>query len=113
MKFVLKSARQFPVFLGEVLRISDNRVTDMRHMRTQLVRAAGNRFERKPGKPLRSCLHHSVISHCMACALLPMRRDTHERILFTFLLGEKRGYSTLARLWHARDQRPIDFARGA
>src|SRR5689334_23784245 len=34
MKLVLKSARQLPVFYGEILWVSDNRIANMRHVRT-------------------------------------------------------------------------------
>ena len=82
----------------------------MRHVRTQLVGTAGDRLERKPGKALRRRLNHRVVSHRMAGAFLPMRCNTHERILFALLLGKKSRNSALARLWHARDQRPVDLA---
>ena len=65
MQLGLDAAGQFPVLDLEVFRIPDDRVADMRHVRAQLVRAAGDRLERDPGKLLRRGLDHRVIRHGM------------------------------------------------
>src|SRR5262245_31189123 len=45
MKLVLKSARQLPVFFGEILWVSDNRIANMRHMRAELMGTASDWLE--------------------------------------------------------------------
>ena len=80
-------------------------------MRAQLMGAAGHRFQREPGELLRRGLDHGVIGHGMARALLAVAGDAHAGIAFELLLGEKRRDTSLPRLRHAGDQRPVDFAR--
>ncbi len=83
----------------------------MRHVRAQLVGAAGHRLEREPGHLTRGGVDHGVIGHRVARPLFAVARHAHERVVLAFLLGEERRDAALARLRHARDQRPVDFSR--
>ena len=49
----------------------------------------------------------------MACALLAMAGNAHERIVCPRLLDEEGRDASLARLGHAGDERPVDFSRRA
>src|SRR5262245_21070293 len=49
----------------------------------------------------------------MACALVAMLGDPHDRLLLALLLGQESRDAALRGLWHARDQRPVDLARRA
>src|SRR5690348_201771 len=42
-----------------VLGVPDDRMADRRHVRTQLVRAAGQRLELDPGRPVAGAVDHS------------------------------------------------------
>jgi hypothetical protein len=44
MQSVLQSARQFPILLREIFGITDDGVSDMRHVRAQLMGSAGDRL---------------------------------------------------------------------
>ena len=59
MQTVLHAARQLPVLLGEIFRIADDRMTDMRHVRPQLMGAAGHRLDREPGELARGGVDHA------------------------------------------------------
>src|SRR6516164_2433837 len=63
MQAVLHAARQLPVLLREIFRIAYYGMADMRHVRTQLMRAAGHRLEREPGELTRGGVDHGVIGH--------------------------------------------------
>lgn len=113
VQFVLNAARKFPVFDVEIFRVADDRVADMRHMRTQLMGAAGDRLERNPCHFLPCGFHHGVVGDSMNGVLLAMFGDAHEAVLLDFLLGEEGGNAPLLRLRYTGDQRPIDLARRA
>ena len=113
MQLVLDAAGQLPVLDVEIFRIADDRIADMRHVRAQLMGAAGDRLERKPGELLRRRLHHRVIGHGVHGVFLAVLGDAHEGILLDLLLGEISRDAALRRLRHADHQRPIDLARRA
>ena len=85
----------------------------MRHMRSQLMGAAGHRLERNPGQRTARSLHHRVISDGVARALLAVLRNAHEGFVLALFLGEESRNAALRQLRHAGDQRPIDFPRRA
>ncbi len=113
MQPVLQAARQRPVLLVEIFGIADDRMADMIHVRAQLMRAPGHRLQRHPGELVRRRLHHRIIGHRVARALVAMRGDAHDRIVLALLLGEIGRDAALLRLGHADHQRPIDLARRA
>ena len=104
---------KLPVLLLEIFRIADDRMSDMRHVGAQLMRTARDRLQRHPGERACRCLHHRVVGHRVAGALVAVLRDAHERILLALLLGEEGRDAPLARLRHAGGERPVDFPRRA
>src|SRR5438094_1184991 len=113
MQPVLHATRQLPVFACKIFGVADDRMADMRHMRAQLMGAAGHRLEREPGERGPGGVDDGVVGDRVACALLAMAGDPHHRFVLALLFGEKGGDAALPRLRHAGRQRPIDFARRA
>ena len=111
MEPVLHATGELPVLLRKIFGIADDGMADMRHVRAQLVGAAGHGLEREPGHVPGRGIEHGVIGHSVARALFAMPRDAHERIILGLLLGKKRGDAPLPRLRYACDQRPIDLPR--
>src|SRR5262249_58852183 len=105
------AAGQLLVLLRKIFRIAHDGMAYMRHVRAQLMRAAGHRLEREPGELARGGVDHGVIGHRVARPLFAVAGDAHERIVLPLLLGEKRGDAALARLWDAPDHGPADFPR--
>ena len=89
MQLVLHAARQLPVLHRKIFRIADDRMADMGHVSAKLMGAAGNRFERKPGEQRPRRIDDRVIGHGMACTLLAMAGDPHDRFVLAFFLGQK------------------------
>src|ERR1700724_3909513 len=110
MQPILNAARELPVFLGEIFRISYDRMSDVSHMCAQLVSSAGDRLERKPCQLTRGGIHHRVIGYGVASPFLAMARNAHDRIVLALFFCEESGNAPLARLGNARHERPIDFS---
>ena len=89
-------------------------MADMRHVRAQLMRAAGHRLERQPGERAR---RRSPPPHNRSPrGSRPPRHGCAMRMndfVLALLLGEKGRDAALPRLRHAGDQRPVDLARRA
>jgi hypothetical protein len=90
--------------------VTNNRMTDRRHVGAELVRSAGKRLKLDPGSPIASSIDN---------APLRLRRqsmlgvDVHLLAASSRLLRERRVDGALVRIRNANDDSPIDLARGS
>src|SRR5262245_55756319 len=109
MQPVFDPLRQVVVAL--VLLVAQNGVADDGHMSAQLMLAAGDRLERKPGDLLPGPVHHGVIGdRGLRHLLLAGPRFPHAVSLRACSFHQRGIDLALRRLRYALDQRPIDLA---
>src|SRR2546430_11354587 len=75
MQAVLPAAGPLATLLRKIFRIAHDGMADMRHVRAQLMGAAGYRLERQPSQLARGGVDHSVIWHRMAPPLFAGELD--------------------------------------
>ena len=96
--------------LPAIFAIADDRMADRRHVRAQLVRAAGQWLQLHPGGAIAGAFDHAVSA---ARGLAVLLVDVHLFAAGARLLAERQIDDAVVDRRHIDDQRPIDLARGA
>ena len=92
-----------------IFAIADDRMADRRHMRAKLVGAPGQWLKLDPGRAVPGPVYQPIARLRREAIFLI---DMHFLAARARLLGKRGVDQPLVRRRHARDQRPIDLARG-
>ncbi len=90
--------------------VADDRMADRRHVRAQLVGAAGQRLQLDPGGAVAGAVDHPPAGLGRKPVLLARCASSRRRCPAAWRAARRSSPSS--RVGHADDQRPIDLARG-
>ena len=107
MHFAANTARKMRIFAA-IFNIAQNRVTNGRHMHTQLVRAPCEREQLNPANPSACMFQHTVTG----ASALPLHLiNKHFFAAAARLFRERQVNLALTNIGQPHYQRPIGFAR--